>query len=124
MQMSITRKSFFGLLVVIVSFLFINGCTRCDGGKPKDATPPTTPTGISITAVSQTEVKISWKPSADNVGVKGYRIYRNTAQYKTTNETSFSDTGLVLKTKYCYRISAYDAVGNESAQSADVCVIP
>jgi fibronectin type 3 domain-containing protein len=110
------------VLFCISSFL-ITGCSRCDGNKAEDKTAPTVPNGISITAVSSAEVKVSWKPSADNTSVKGYKIYRNGTYLKTTEEKSMTDSGLTPKTKYCYKVSAFDAAGNESAQSTDVCAI-
>ncbi len=44
---------------------------------PPDTTPPSTPAGVSLSAVSQTAAKLSWSASTDNVGVAGYRLYRN-----------------------------------------------
>lgn len=116
-------KSALWFVLGIALSLAITGCSRCDGGKSQDKTAPTVPNGISITAVSAVEVKVSWKPSADNKAVKGYKIYRNGEYLKSTDEKSMTDTGLTPKTKYCYKVSAYDAAGNESAQSTDVCAI-
>jgi fibronectin type 3 domain-containing protein len=110
-------------LLTMFTGAFITGCTRCDGNKAPDKTPPTVPNGISITAVSPSEVKVAWKPSADDRGLKGYKIYRNGEYLKTTTETAMTDTGLTPKTKYCYKMSAIDAAENESAQSTDVCAI-
>jgi hypothetical protein len=117
------KKKSVVLPIILLTFILIAGCTRCDGGKSQDKTAPTVPNGISITAVSTVEVKISWKPSADNKAVKGYKIYRNGVYLKSSEETSMTDAGLTPKTKYCYKVSAYDAGGNESAQSTDVCAI-
>ena len=118
------RKKKCAVLFILLLILFIvTGCTRSDGGKGSDIMPPTVPNGLAITAVSASEVKVSWKPSADDSGVKGYKIYRNGAYVKTTDATSMTDTGLKPKTRYCYKVSAYDASGNESAQSTDVCAI-
>jgi chitodextrinase len=108
-------------LSVILTISFLTGCTRGGGGP--DTMPPTVPNGVSITAASPSEVKISWKPSADDRGVKGYKIYRNGVYLKTMDATSMTDTGLKQKVKYCYKVSAYDASGKESAQSTDVCAI-
>jgi fibronectin type 3 domain-containing protein len=113
------------LLISLSVLLFTGGCT-CDknAGKPSDKIAPRVPNGISITAVSLTEIKISWKPSADDSsGFKGYKVYRNGTFLKDVAATSFSDTGLTPKVKTCYRISALDKAGNESIQSTEVCAI-
>ena len=106
--------------------LTLSGCSSCnkENSKAVDKFAPTVPNGIAITAVSSSEIKVSWKPSADDSGkVKGYKVYRNGQYFKTIETTSVSDTGLTPKVKICYRISAFDKAGNESAQSADVCAI-
>jgi chitinase len=118
-----SRRKRINLFIIALTFLLITGCSRCDGGKAPGKTPPPMPDRISITAVSASEVKISWQPAAGNTGVKGYKIYRNGQYLKSTEASFFSDTGLQVKIKYCYRVSAYDAAGNESAQSTDVCAI-
>jgi fibronectin type 3 domain-containing protein len=111
------------LAILLGSFFLLAGCTRGDGGKAADKTAPTIPNGISITMVSSSEVKVSWEPSSDDTRVKGYKIYRNGTNIKTTDQTSMTDTGLKPKAKYCYKVSACDAAGNESAQSTDVCAV-
>jgi endoglucanase len=111
------------LPIILWSIFLIAGCTQSDSGKLQDKTPPTIPNGISITAVSSSEVKVSWKSSIDDTGVRGYKIYRNGAYLKTTDATSMTDTGLKTKTKYCYKVSAYDGSGKESGQSTDVCAV-
>lgn len=110
-------------LSVFLTISFIAGCTRSDGGKGADTMPPTVPNGLSITAVSPSGVKVSWKPSTDDRGVKEYRIFRNGTRLKTTDATSMTDTRLKPKTRYCYKVSARDGSGNESAQSMDVCAV-
>jgi chitodextrinase len=111
------------LFFLLSTLLMVAGCTRSDGGAGPDTMPPTVPSGLAITAVSPSEVKVSWRPSTDDRGVKGYRIYRNGAYLKTTDGTSMTDTGLKPKLRYCYKVSARDASGKESAQSQDVCAV-
>jgi peptidoglycan hydrolase-like protein with peptidoglycan-binding domain len=60
-----------------------------------DTTPPTAPTGLSGNAISQTQINLTWSASTDNVGVTGYKIYRNNTQVGTNATNSYSDTGLV-----------------------------
>ncbi len=86
-----------------------------------DTTLPTTPENLTVTAISSSQINLSWTASTDNVGVTGYKIYRDGTYLKSITITSTSDTGLNPSTQYCYRVSAYDAAGNESVQSSQVC---
>lgn len=85
---------------------------------PPDTQAPTTPTGLSATAVSFSSIALNWSPSSDNVGVTAYRIFRNGIQVGTASGTTFTDTGLTPLTAYTYTVSARDAAGNVSATSA------
>jgi len=42
-----------------------------------DTQAPTVPTGLTGTAVSPTEINLTWNASTDNVGVTGYWVYLN-----------------------------------------------
>lgn len=88
-----------------------------------DTTAPSVPTGLSGTAASMTEINLSWTASTDNIGVVGYRVFRNGTQIATvTTGTTYADTGLTQNTSYTYTVLAYDADGNASAQTAGVSV--
>jgi chitodextrinase len=83
-----------------------------------DTTAPSTPTGLTATPVSTSQVSLAWTASTDNVGVAGYRVYRNGVQVGTTSALTYQDSGLTAGTSYTYRVAAFDAAGNVSAQSA------
>jgi len=83
-----------------------------------DTTPPSTPTNLSATVVSSSQINLSWTASTDNIAVVGYRIYRAGTQIATTAATSYSDTGLTASTTYTYTVAAYDAASNVSNQSS------
>jgi chitodextrinase len=85
-----------------------------------DTQPPSVPTGFTATAVSSTEIKLSWNASTDNVGVKGYNVYLNDAPLTTTTGTSYTHSGLTAGGTYNYRVSAFDAVPNHSAWTAAI----
>ncbi|MCG3113119.1 MAG: fibronectin type III domain-containing protein [Candidatus Manganitrophus sp. SB1] len=87
-----------------------------------DTSSPSAPAGLTAAAVSSSQINLAWNPSTDNVGVSGYRVYRNGLQVGTTTVTSFSNTGLTAGTVYSYSVSAFDAAGNASAQSAAMSV--
>ncbi|HQF39355.1 MAG TPA: DNRLRE domain-containing protein [Opitutaceae bacterium] len=87
---------------------------------PGDTTAPTIPTGLQSGGATTTSVQLTWNPATDDRSVTGYRIYRNGTAVGTSATTSFGDTGLTADTSYAYRVSAYDAAGNESALSAQI----
>ncbi|MEW6100680.1 MAG: putative Ig domain-containing protein [Candidatus Omnitrophota bacterium] len=82
-----------------------------------DYTAPSVPANLTATAASTTQINLSWSASTDNIGVTGYRIYRDGSQVGISTTTSYQDTGLTASTTYNYRVAAYDAAGNLSAQS-------
>ncbi|HKQ23581.1 MAG TPA: putative glycoside hydrolase, partial [Burkholderiales bacterium] len=75
-----------------------------------DTTDPSIPTGLRGTAVSSTQINLSWNASTDNVGVRGYQVFRNDTMIGTTTTTSFQSTGLAANTTYSYRVLAFDTV--------------
>jgi glucose/arabinose dehydrogenase/chitodextrinase len=83
-----------------------------------DTIPPSVPTGLTATTVSSTRIDLAWSPSSDNVGVAGYRVFRNGTEVATPTTNAHQDTGLTPATTYTYTVSAFDAAGNSSAQSA------
>ena len=87
-------------------------------GQQGDSTPPSVPTNVRATGQSSSSIKVTWTASTDNVGVTGYKVFRNGVQVVATASTSYTDTGLSPSTTYSYTVSAYDAVGNNSAQSS------
>lgn len=85
-----------------------------------DTTTPSIPSAPSANPSSSTQIDLSWSASTDNVGVAGYRVYRNNTLVGTTVTSSFSSTGLAPATNYSFTVAAYDAAGNASAQSSAV----
>jgi len=94
------------------------GCTSVpDDG---DNQPPTVPQNLTATVVSASRINLSWHASTDNIGVNGYKIYRDGNVIATPASTTFSDIGLTAATSYSYTVSAYDTAGNNSAQSGSI----
>ena len=76
---------------------------------PPDATPPSTPQNLVALAVGPTQVNLSWSASTDNVGVTGYRVFRNSTQVGTPAPPAFQDANLTPSTTYSYTVAAVDA---------------
>jgi hypothetical protein len=81
------------------------------------------------TAPSSSLVNLTWTASTDNVGVTGYRIYRNGAATTPlatvgAGTTSYSDATATPNTAYTYQVSAVDAAGNESNKASATVSTP
>ncbi len=91
---------------------------------PPDTQPPTAPTNLTATAVSGSQINLSWTASTDNVGVTGYRVEycqgagcSNFSRIAIVTATTYSSTGLVPGTIYTFEVVATDAAGNLSPAS-------
>jgi hypothetical protein len=87
-----------------------------------DTTAPTAPSGVTV-LVDSSSITLSWNPSTDagGSGLAGYLVYRGGLFLGRTTGSSYTDSGLIAGTQYCYTIVAYDNVGNISSASAQVC---
>jgi chitodextrinase len=85
-----------------------------------DTSAPTVPANLAATGVTSSSVSLSWSPATDNVGVAGYRVYRDSVQVGTPTGTTFTDTGLSAGAAHTYTVAAFDAAGNVSAPSTGV----
>jgi chitodextrinase len=87
--------------------------TATTGSSPPTA--PPTPTGVTASAQSSSQINVGW---AASTGATGYHVFRNGAEIGTSLSTSYFDSGLSLGTSYTYNVSAYDTNGNSSALSS------
>src|SRR5579871_184485 len=97
------------------SFSATDGASASTG-----TTPPTTPANLTATVISASEIDLRWSASSDDVGVAGYHVFRNNTQIATTTSTNFADVTVIAGVLYTYTVSAFDAAGNTSPQSAAV----
>ncbi|AXQ62864.1 minor tail protein [Gordonia phage Angelique] len=84
-----------------------------------DVTDPTVPTGLTATPAVGS-IALSWTAATDDVGVVGYRVYRDNTLVASPSGTSYTDTGRAATTTHAYEVAAVDAAGNESARTAAV----
>ena len=74
-------------------------------------------TSVMATAISASRIQLSWVGAGDNIGVTGYKIYRNGIHLDSTSLEGYEDSGLKMDTDYTYTILAVDDAGNESGPS-------
>ncbi len=85
-----------------------------------DTIAPTAPKKLEANVISSSQITLNWSAASDNVGVVGYKVFRNSRLIGTTQATRFTDSALSQATTYSYNIVAYDKAGNESNTSAPV----
>ena len=88
---------------------------------------PSIPSGLSASAVSSSQINLSWTASDD---ATSYDIYRDTSSsgsftrvgseptVSSGDTTAYADTGLSAGTTYYYKISALNASGESAVSSA------
>lgn len=91
---------------------------------PRDTTPPAIPIGLTGTA-GNGGASLQWGANTES-DLKGYNIYKDSTKVNGTpiTSTSYIVDSLTNGTSYSFAISAVDLLGNESAKSAAVIVIP
>jgi hypothetical protein len=88
-----------------------------------DTTAPSTPGPVTAASASD-HVTLSWPPASDDVGVAGYRIFRDGSLVQTTTATSWSDAAVTAGATYSYRVEAYDAAGNTASSAIVSATVP
>jgi len=118
-------RSHLGLLCLLGILLLVScqkgstESTQQTPPPPPDTTTPSAVSGLAASAISSTQINLSWSAATDNVGVTGYRAEScsgagcsNFAQIAAPAGLSFSDTSVAASTSYSYRVRAADAAGN------------
>jgi hypothetical protein len=104
---------------MILGAVLVFGVVLAGNASAADRNRPSKPSGLTKTAATESTLSLSWRASSDNVGVKGYRVYRNgTYVGGTTTALTYVMTGLHCNTTYIVLVTAYDAAGNRSLPAA------
>ena len=77
---------------------------------PADTTPPSQVTNLRATTLTRSKANLAWNAATDNIGVTGYRVYRDGTLVATVTGLTWTDTRQRLATTYTVR--AVDAAGN------------
>ena len=84
---------------------------------PTTPTVPTAPSGLVATAVSSTQINMSWSPSS--TASVTYTVYSgSTAIASGLGATSYSVTGLTASTAYSFSVIAVSSAGSSAASNS------
>ena len=87
---------------------------------PADTTAPSKPGTLRTLVSGTSQLIFDWPDSTDNVGVTGYKVYRDGALIDTVTTSYYFDSGLPSGTSHVYQVRARDAAGNESLPSSNL----
>lgn len=116
-------KNFWVVITLIVSLLLNSSMAF---GKPasKSGSAPSSPTSLTSTGITTTDVTLNWQTVSGASGYKVYRATPNDANYiliATITTNSFKSTALTAGTKYWYFVRAYNSYGT-SADSTHISI--
>jgi len=84
--------------------------------QPSPQIPPNAPSGLSASALSSSQILLTWQDNSDNED--GFKIERDDGTgfqeiaTISANQTSYLDEGLSPSTTYAYQIKAYNSAGD------------
>jgi hypothetical protein len=81
-----------------------------------DTAAPSAPTNLRVASATKQKLNLAWDASTDNIGVTGYRVYRNGVLAATTTGLTWSD-GRQRSKNATYYVVAFDKAGNVSLPS-------
>ncbi len=89
---------------------------------------PAAPTNVKSTAVSATQITVSWTDASSNES--GFKLFRcqgtgctpTQVATVTAGVTSYADTGLTAGTSYTYQVAAYNAAGSSALSTPTTAV--
>jgi chitodextrinase len=110
-------KLVMGSCATLLAFALITPAATAGPRPPRDTTPPSVPTGLRVVSVTEDSVTLAWNASTDNSGSIHHYVV-SPGSWHPGDSTTKTVTGLVPNYTQTYRVSAVDAAGNDSGQSA------
>jgi chitodextrinase len=118
-EVSLRRAA--GAVFALVLALVVVGSVAA--ATARDRQPPTTPTNLRVTSLSQTSVTLAWNPSTDNSGSVTYSVYKDGQAWTVPQgQTTYTIDWLSPGRTYTFYVTASDKALNRSAPSNTVTV--
>jgi chitodextrinase len=117
---ALVRRTAGAALTLVFALVVVGSVAAATRG---DRTPPTTPTNLRVTSLSQKSITLAWDPSTDKSGSVTYRINKDGQGFTVPQgQTTYTIDWLSPGTTYSFYVTAVDSALNESAKSNTVTV--
>ncbi|EHQ91191.1 cell wall-binding repeat-containing protein [Desulfosporosinus youngiae] len=115
---SIKKEVIFGGIVVVPNSILIN----IDEEDYDDYDTPAAPTGLEVTAVSSSQINLTWDSVSNATSYYVYGATSSSGTYShiaTVSTTSYTNTGLWADTTYYYKVRAANSAGSSPESAMD-----
>jgi chitodextrinase len=115
---AVVRRAIGAALVLVLALVVVGSVAAA-----RDRTPPTTPTNLRATNLTQTSVTLAWNPSTDKSGTVTYTVHKDGQPFTVPQgRTTYTIDWLSPGRTYSFDVSASDPSLNQSGQSNTVTV--
>jgi Fibronectin type III domain len=117
-RMAVVRRTAGAALALVLALVAVGSVAAA-----RDRTPPTTPTNLQHTNLTQTSVTLAWNPSTDKSGTVTYSVYKDGQPFTVPQgQTTYTIDWLSPGRTYSFYVTATDPSLNQSARSNTVAV--
>ena len=86
-----------------------------------DGTPPTAPTGLAGSGISESQISLTWSAASDpQSGIDEYVVYRGGSEIGRTSGLTYQDNGLAADRQYSYQVSAVNGQQLEGSRAGPI----
>jgi fibronectin type 3 domain-containing protein len=115
---AVVRRAIGAALALVLALVVVGSVAAA-----RDRTPPTTPTNLRATNLTQTSVTLAWNPSTDKSGNVTYTVYKDGQPFTVPQgRTTYTVDWLSPGRTYSFYVTASDPSLNQSGRSNTVTV--
>jgi chitodextrinase len=117
---TVGRRAAGGGLALVLALVVVGSVAAAT---QRDRTPPTTPTNLRFTSLSQKSITLAWDPSTDNSGSVTYSVYKDGQPFTVPQgQTTYTIGWLSPGRTYTFYVTASDKALNQSGRSNTITV--
>lgn len=92
--------------------------------KFRDTQAPTSVGNLKAEILLPSMIKLSWNHATDNLGIKGYKVFKDKKLILDSNQLEYRIANLKPGSEYTFTVIAYDSFNNKGARSSVHIIMP